>query len=139
MAFNKALAERLGIGEMMSGAQASSMGLMAMFKGGWEEALDEMSELQGFPVKTVMQMEMGGENCTAASGQQIAMDDTPRCVAYQYASLGAGRTHVLQTTGPRNPPQDHHVLASEPLKPPAFTPGAGQLQLCHGPLPAVRP
>ena len=75
MAFNKALAERLGIEEMMSGAQASSMGLMAMFKGGWEEALDEMSDLQGFPVKTVMQMEMGGENCTAASGQQIAMDD----------------------------------------------------------------
>jgi hypothetical protein len=75
MAFNKILAEKLGTEDMMSGAQAASRPLMSMFKEGWEEALDEMSELDGYPVKTVMQMEIGGESCTATSGQPIAMDD----------------------------------------------------------------
>lgn len=93
MAFNKAMAEKLGTEEMMSGVQASSMGLMAMFKGGWEEALDEMSDLQGFPVKTVMQMEMGGESCTAMSGQQIAMDDI------WSSALDAGINAGAQTAG----------------------------------------
>ena len=72
--FNKALAEKLGTEEMLAGAQAMSRALLSMFKSGWEEALDEMSELKGYPVKTVMQMEIGGESCTATSGQPIAMD-----------------------------------------------------------------
>jgi hypothetical protein len=73
--FNSALAEQLGTGEMMSGAQAATLPLMSMFKEGWKEALEEVGEIRGYPVKTVMQMEMGGENCTAMSGQPIAMDD----------------------------------------------------------------
>jgi len=75
MAFNEALGEKLGIEDMTSGMQMISRSLMSMFKEGWEEALDEASELNGYPVKTVMQMEMGGESCTATSGQPIAMDD----------------------------------------------------------------
>lgn len=74
-AFNKAVGEKLGIEDMASGMQMASRGLMSMFKEGWEDALDEASDLEGYPVKTVMQMEMGGENCTAMSGQPIAMDD----------------------------------------------------------------
>ncbi len=74
-AFNKAVGEKLGIEDMPSGMQMASRGLMSMFKEGWEDALDEASDLEGYPVKSVMQMEMGGENCTAMSGQPIAMDD----------------------------------------------------------------
>jgi len=74
MAFKKALAEKLGTEEMLAGAQIMSRALLSMFKSGWEEALDEMSELKGYPVKTVMQMEIGGESCTVTSGQPIAMD-----------------------------------------------------------------
>jgi len=75
MAFNEALAEKLGTENMLSGMRAASLPLMSMFKEGWEEAFDEMSELRGYPVKTVMQMEIGGESCTAMSGQPIAMDE----------------------------------------------------------------
>jgi hypothetical protein len=75
IAFNQAVAQKLGTEDMVFGAQAASKPLLAMFQAGWEEALDEMSELNGYPVKTVMQMEMGGESCTAMSGEQIAMDD----------------------------------------------------------------
>ena len=74
-AFHQAFAEKLGIEDMMSGVPAASRGLLLMFKEGWEEAVDEAGELKGYPVKTVMQMEMGGESCTATSGQPIAMDD----------------------------------------------------------------
>ncbi len=74
MAFKKALAEKLGTEEMLAGGQAMTRALLSMFKSGWEEALDEMSDLKGYPVKTVMQMEIGGESCTATSGQPIAMD-----------------------------------------------------------------
>jgi hypothetical protein len=31
--------------------------------------------MDGYPVKTVMSMDIGGENCTTASGEPIAMDD----------------------------------------------------------------
>jgi len=91
-AFNKALAEKLGTENMMSGVQAASRGLMSMFEEGWEEALEEVSELKGFPVKTVMQMEMGGENCTAASGQPIAMDDIWGNALDAGVDAGAGAT-----------------------------------------------
>ena len=74
-AFHQAFAEKLGTEDMMSGVPAASRGLLMMFKEGWEDALDEAGELRGYPVKTVMQMEMGGESCTATSGQQIALDD----------------------------------------------------------------
>ncbi len=73
--FREALAEKLGSEDMMSGMQAMSRGLFSMFEDGWEEVLDEAGDLKGFPVKTVMQIEMGGESCSAVSGQQIAMDD----------------------------------------------------------------
>ena len=75
MEFNKAIGEKLGIEDMTSGMQMASLGLMSMFKEGWEDALDEASDLKGYPVKTVMQMELGGESCTTMSGQPIAMDD----------------------------------------------------------------
>ena len=75
MEFNELLAEKMGTEDMISGLQASSRPLFAMFRDGWDEALDEVSELKGNPVKTVMQMEMGGESCTAMSGEPIAMDE----------------------------------------------------------------
>jgi len=75
MAFNKTLAEKLGTEDMLAGAQAASLSLLTMFSGGWEEALDEMSDLKGYPVKTIMQMEIGGESCTTMNGQPIAMDN----------------------------------------------------------------
>lgn len=31
--------------------------------------------MEGYPVKTVMSLEMGGENCTTGAGQPIALDD----------------------------------------------------------------
>jgi len=72
--YNK-LAKELGMDDGLSGLPASSRGMMSLFQEGWEDAIDEMSELKGYPVKTVIQMEMGGKACTTLSGQPIAMDN----------------------------------------------------------------
>lgn len=75
-----------------------------MFKGGWEETQDEMSELKGYPVKTVMQMEIGGESCTTMSGDPIAMDamwnnalDSGIAAGSRTASQHAGQVVAKET------------------------------------------
>lgn len=75
IAFQQGMAKAMGGEEALGLAQAHSRGLMAMFKKGWDELLQESGDLEGYPVKTVMSFEMGGENCTTATGQPIAMDD----------------------------------------------------------------
>lgn len=74
-AFQLKLAEQLGNDKMLSMAQASMRGLLAMFGGGWDDVSEKADALKGYPVKTIMSLEMGGENCTTGSGQAIAMDD----------------------------------------------------------------
>jgi len=87
--FHAALARELGVEEAMSGMPASSQAMMSMFEEGWEEAMDEAGDLEGFPVKTVMQFEMGGDACTTSNGQSIAMDDVWGDAAYAGARAGA--------------------------------------------------
>jgi len=74
-AFQEGMARAMGGDEMLSLAKASTRGLLSMFKKGWDDVLDESGDLEGYPVKTVMSMEIGGENCVTSAGQQIAMDD----------------------------------------------------------------
>lgn len=75
LAFQKGMARAMGSEEMLGAAQAYARGLMAMFKKGWDEVLKEGGKMEGFPVKTVMSLEMGGENCTTGTGQPIALDE----------------------------------------------------------------
>lgn len=73
-AFQEGMAKAMGGDELLALAKVNTRGMMAMFKGGWEEVLSESGDLKGYPVKTVMSLEMGGEQCTTAGGQPIAMD-----------------------------------------------------------------
>lgn len=74
-AFHRDMAEKMGMDEWAGRFGGASQGLMGMFNEGWDEAIEEVQTLKGYPVKTVMTMEIGGDECTAASGQPIAMDD----------------------------------------------------------------
>lgn len=75
LAFQKGMAQAMGGDEELSMVQAQARGLVAMFKNGWEDVLKESGKMEGYPVKTVMSLEMGGESCTTGAGQPIAMDD----------------------------------------------------------------
>ncbi len=79
--FQEGLAKAMGGDEALGVAQVQARGLMAMFKKGWDDVLKESGKMEGFPVKTVMSLEMGGESCTTGSGQPIAMDDVWSSVA----------------------------------------------------------
>ncbi len=73
--FQEGLAKAMGGDEALGMAQAQARGLLAMFKKGWDDVLQESGKVEGFPVRTVMSLEMGGESCTTTGGQPIAMDD----------------------------------------------------------------
>mgnify|MGYP001822827701 CR=1 FL=1 len=75
ISFQEGLARAMGGDEALGMAQVQARGLMAMFKKGWDDVLKESGKMEGFPVKTVMSLEMGGESCTTGAGQPIAMDD----------------------------------------------------------------
>lgn len=75
MEFHRGMARAMGGDEELGMVQAQARGLVAMFKNGWEDVLKESGKMEGYPVKTVMSLEMGGESCTTGSGQPIAMDD----------------------------------------------------------------
>jgi hypothetical protein len=74
-AFQEGMAKAMGGDEALGMAQVYSRGLLAMFKEGWDELLQETGNVEGYPVKTVMSLAMGGENCTTTAGQPIALDD----------------------------------------------------------------
>jgi hypothetical protein len=74
-AFQENFAKALGGDEMLAMAKANYRGLLNMFKRGWEDVLSESEQMEGYPARTVMSMEMGGEQCTMPSGESIAMDD----------------------------------------------------------------
>jgi hypothetical protein len=75
MDFQRGMARAMGGDEELGMVQAQARGLLAMFKNGWEDVLKESGKMEGYPVKTVMSLEMGGESCTTGSGQPIAMDE----------------------------------------------------------------
>ena len=74
-AFRQGWAEALGIGESMTTLQGPGAGLVAMFAGNWDEISAELEQMRGYPLRTQLKMEIGGEQCKTASGQAIAMDE----------------------------------------------------------------
>jgi hypothetical protein len=73
-AFQQAYAEALGLDRLMQQAHGPGQALLTMFGGNWEEISEELSELEGYPLKSIMQMGIGGEKCLTAAGDPIAMD-----------------------------------------------------------------
>jgi len=74
-AFQEGMARAMGGDEMLAMAKVNTRGLLGMFKQGWDDVLSESGDMKGYPVKTIMSLEIGGENCTTGAGQPIAMDD----------------------------------------------------------------
>ena len=49
--------------------------LFSMYSQGWDEIEEQSGELQGYPVKTIMQLEIGGDECTTAEGEPISYEN----------------------------------------------------------------
>jgi hypothetical protein len=69
--FRSELADRLGTLELLAFTPVIPQGLLALFEDGWEEAMYEADGLKGFPVKTVMSLHIGGDDCRTRSDKEI--------------------------------------------------------------------
>jgi hypothetical protein len=69
--FRSELADRLGTLELLAFTPVIPQGLLALFEDGWEEAMYEADGLKGFPVKTVMSLHIGGDDCRTRSNKEI--------------------------------------------------------------------
>lgn len=73
--FQQGYADAMGLDKVARQIQGPGQSLLAMFSGNWDDVVEKFEKLKGYPMRTVMQMGIGGEQCTTASGQPIAMDD----------------------------------------------------------------
>lgn len=66
-------AKALGMEQFVGEQTQGGIGIIVQqFKAGWDSALQEAAKLQGHPIKTVMEMQIGGDQCTMDNGSQIA-------------------------------------------------------------------
>ncbi|MCF6226205.1 MAG: hypothetical protein L3J22_07905 [Xanthomonadales bacterium] len=99
--FQKAMAEKMEMGQFISQGQGMSAILMKMFGDGWNDVFEEADDLKGYPIKSVMSLEMGGENCTMPSGQTLAMDEVwgDAANAGLNAGVGSAASHAGRAAG----------------------------------------
>ena len=95
-AFRKKALKKMGFDEYMPAGNMSAV-LTDMFSNGRDDALEETAQLKGYPLKTILQMDMGGENCTTSNGQTMAMDDVWGNAAN--AGLNAGVNSAASEAG----------------------------------------
>lgn len=72
--FRRKLANRLGTTELLALAPVIPQGLLALFEEQWDELMYEAEGLRGFPVKTVMSLHIGGDDCRTRSDRELTQD-----------------------------------------------------------------
>lgn len=73
--FALAYANRLGLdAESIQAMQNRMQGAYSQYKSVWTEVMKKAAEFKGYPLKTTMQISIGGPQCTTESGNQIASD-----------------------------------------------------------------
>jgi hypothetical protein len=72
--FREAHAAAMGLDTGKQEHLVSVQNLLAMFGDNWSEIESEFDQMRGYPMRTIMEMKMGGQQCTTASGKPIAQD-----------------------------------------------------------------
>ncbi len=100
-AYQKAMAEKMGLDQLMAQGQGMSAVLLKMFGDGWSDIFEEADDLKGYPMKSVMSLEMGGENCTTPGGQALALDEIwgDAANAGLNAGVGSAAGHAGRAAG----------------------------------------
>lgn len=74
-AFHEKYMEAMGLDDVAQHVQGPGLAMLGMFGDNWDQVVDRLEDIKGYPLRTVMQMGMGGEQCTTAAGQPLAMDE----------------------------------------------------------------
>jgi hypothetical protein len=68
-------AQQLGLdAASMKAMQGRMQQAYSQYKSSWAEVMEKASQYQGYPLRTALQMSMGGPQCTTESGTQVAAD-----------------------------------------------------------------
>jgi hypothetical protein len=74
-AFALNYAKQLGLdASSLQAMQSRMQNAFSQYKGTWTELMQMASSFQGYPLKSAMQMSMGGAQCTTDDGTQVASD-----------------------------------------------------------------
>lgn len=73
--FYQDMADRLQMDYLVPQMPGASQMLVGLFPNRWETLLDEMEDIKGYPVRTVMSLKIGGKACINADGVAVAEDD----------------------------------------------------------------
>jgi hypothetical protein len=73
--FWQAYAEKMGFEEMVGRVSSGSMmTLFSQYEDGWSEIQKYADELTGYPLRTIMAVQIGGDDCTMPDGQAISYE-----------------------------------------------------------------
>ncbi len=73
--FWQAYASKLGFEDLVSNPGTPGMAaLFSQYEGGWEEIEKSADELQGYPLRSVMTLDIGGAECTTSTGEPLTAD-----------------------------------------------------------------
>lgn len=94
-AFALNYAKQLGLDEAsLKAMQGRMQQAFSQYKNSWTEVMQKSAEFEGYPLKSTVQMSMGGPQCTTEDGTQVAADpafaDALDAGMYAGASTAAG-------------------------------------------------
>ncbi len=73
--FWQAYASKLGYGDLPGNPGMPGMAaLFSQYEAGWDEIEQNADELEGYPLRTVMALDIGGDECTTSSGEPLSAD-----------------------------------------------------------------
>jgi hypothetical protein len=72
--FYQSFADRLGMDYLIPQMPGPSQLLLGMFPNRWESLLDELEEFEGYPLRTVMTLKIGGRACLTDAGTPLEED-----------------------------------------------------------------
>lgn len=74
-AFRTAWSQALGLSNSALAVEGPGAILIGMFASNWEAVAAELEQVKGYPLRTVMQMQIGGKECESSSGRSIVTDE----------------------------------------------------------------
>ena len=90
-AFGLNYAKQVGLdAQELTAMQNRMQQAFSQYKGTWTEVMKKASEFQGYPLKSVVQISMGGPQCTTENGTQVAADPTFADAVDAGVQAGAG-------------------------------------------------
>jgi hypothetical protein len=91
--FWQAYASKLGLQDAVGNPGTPGMAaLFSQYEAGWDEIEANADELEGYPLRTVMALDIGGDECTTSTGEPLSTDAVFGDAMQDAAAQGVGES-----------------------------------------------